>query len=148
MADRREFLQATAAASGFLALARSSTAQPFAIEEATIEELQVRMRSGALTARALTQAYLDRIESIDRKGPTLRSVIETNPDALAIADALDEERSEQGPARPRSTASRCSSRTTSTPPIACRRLPVRWRSPARPRRATRSSCSGCARRAR
>mgnify|MGYP000579672512 CR=1 FL=1 len=40
----------------------------------------------------LTRAYLDRIEEIDGQGPTLRSIIETNPDALAIADALDAER--------------------------------------------------------
>jgi amidase len=40
--------------------------------------------------------YLERIEAIDRQGPRLRSVIETNPEALAIADALDRERATRG----------------------------------------------------
>ena len=72
------------------------------------------MTDGRLTARALTQAYLDRIERLDRKGPTLRSVLETNPDALTIADALDAERQREGSARARCTACRSCSRTTST----------------------------------
>src|SRR5262249_34515714 len=61
---------------------------------------QARLQSGALSARALTQAYLDRIESLDRQGPALRSVLETNPDALAIAAALDDERRAKGPRGP------------------------------------------------
>ncbi len=69
---------------------------PFELEEATIATLQERMQSGALTARALTEAYLVRIEGLDRQGPTLRSVLETNPDVLAIADALDAERKAKG----------------------------------------------------
>ena len=62
------------------------------IEEATITDLGARMASGELTARALAETYLSRIESIDAAGPELRSVLEVNPDALAIADALDAER--------------------------------------------------------
>ncbi len=50
------------------------------------------MKSGKWTARSITEAYLSRIEAVDRSGPSIRSVIETNPDALAIADALDRER--------------------------------------------------------
>lgn len=50
------------------------------------------MASGAHTARTITEAYIARIHALDRQGPTLRSVIELNPDALAIADALDAER--------------------------------------------------------
>jgi len=65
---------------------------PFALEEATISDLQAGMAAGKLTARSITKAYLDRIAELNRKGPTLRHVIETNPDALAIADALDRER--------------------------------------------------------
>ena len=65
---------------------------PFELEEATIADLQAGMAAGRLTARSITQAYLDRIEELDRKGPALRHVIETNPDALSIADALDQER--------------------------------------------------------
>jgi len=62
------------------------------LDEVTIEQLQARMASGAVTARQLVEAYLERIEAVDRRGPRLRSIIETNPDALDIADALDRER--------------------------------------------------------
>lgn len=62
--------------------------------EATVDQLREAMEAGDLTAEALTAAYLDRIEALDRNGPTLRSVIETNPEALEIAQALDREREE------------------------------------------------------
>jgi amidase len=65
---------------------------PPEIEEATVAELQRGMALGALTSAALTAAYLERIEAIDRRGPTLRSVIEINPDAVVIAERLDAER--------------------------------------------------------
>src|SRR5436190_18724532 len=64
---------------------------PFALEEATAAQLQAWMTSGRYTARQVAEMYLRRIEDVDRAGPTLRSVIELNPDALAIADALDAE---------------------------------------------------------
>jgi amidase len=60
--------------------------------EITIDQLQAQMASGAVTARAAVEAYLQRLADVDQSGPTLRSVIEVNPDALEIADALDEER--------------------------------------------------------
>jgi amidase len=69
---------------------------PFDLEEASITELAEGMKSGKYTSRALVEKYLNRIEAIDRQGPVLRSVIELNPDALAIADALDKERKEKG----------------------------------------------------
>lgn len=50
------------------------------------------MGKGELTARELTRLYLERIEQIDHNGPKLNSIIETNPDALMIATALDDER--------------------------------------------------------
>jgi amidase len=50
------------------------------------------MASGRWTAREVTRMYLDRIQEVDRQGPTLRSIIETNPEALDIADRLDRER--------------------------------------------------------
>src|SRR2546427_13279845 len=56
----------------------------FDLEEATIADLQRRMASGQDTARSLVEKYLARIEAIDRHGPSLHSVIETNPDARAI----------------------------------------------------------------
>ena len=70
------------------------------MEELTIFELQQRMAAGQLTARQLTEAYLARIAAVDRAGPRLNSVIEVNPDALEIAEALDAERAERGPRGP------------------------------------------------
>lgn len=64
----------------------------FALNELTISDLQEQMRSGRHTARSLTELYLQRIKTIDQKGPTLHAVIELNSDAPAIADALDKER--------------------------------------------------------
>jgi amidase len=74
----------------------TSAPKHFEFEEATISDLQARMKSGELSAHALAQAYLARIDEIDKHGPTLNSVIELNPDALAIAEALDEERKAKG----------------------------------------------------
>ena len=62
------------------------------MQEQSILELQNKMSSGELTARQLAELFLERIDSIDRNGPRLNSVIETNPDALEIASTLDEER--------------------------------------------------------
>ncbi len=64
----------------------------FELEEATIAELGSQMASGERTSAEITRLYLERIESLDRQGPSLCSVIETNPDALAIAGQLDAER--------------------------------------------------------
>ena len=60
--------------------------------ERSIAELGAGMVRGEFTARALVQQYFDRIASLDHAGPMLRAVLETNPDALSIADALDAER--------------------------------------------------------
>ena len=73
---------------------------PFELDEATVADLQAAMESGERTARSITQLYLDRIEALDGQGPELRSVIETNPEALEIADQLDEERRTSGPRGP------------------------------------------------
>jgi amidase len=62
------------------------------MQEQNISELQEKMTSGELTARQLTELFLGRIDSLDRNGPRLNSVIETNPDALTIASTLDGER--------------------------------------------------------
>src|SRR5438067_13294931 len=77
-------------------LKRRFDVAPFELEETTIGDLQAAMASGRMTARSITQLYLDRISELDRKGPTLRHVIETNPDALSIADSLDRERKAGG----------------------------------------------------
>src|SRR6185436_719312 len=92
-----------AAACGSAPLA-SDAASPRAVhaelEEATLAELQRRLVAGQETARSLTEKYLARIAALDRSGPELHSVIELNPDALSIADALDRERREKGPRGP------------------------------------------------
>src|SRR3954468_21440261 len=62
------------------------------LEEATVVQLQAWMRDGRYTSRQLTDAYLDRIDAIDRRGPSLRAVIELNPDARSIGDGLDRDR--------------------------------------------------------
>ena len=68
--------------------------------ELDIESLQALMQEGGLTSERLVEFYLDRIEAIDRSGPALNSIIEINPDALALARALDEERATSGPRGP------------------------------------------------
>lgn len=68
----------------------------FELDEMTITELQAAMSSGKHTSRSLVRKYLDRINDIDRDGPKLASVIELNPDAIEIAEALDRERKAQG----------------------------------------------------
>ncbi len=69
---------------------------PSELDEITISELADKMKSGEYTARSITEKYIARIEAIDKKGPAINSVIELNPDALAIAGALDKERKEKG----------------------------------------------------
>jgi amidase len=73
---------------------------PFELDEATIADLSAGLASGKWTARSLTEAYLGRIDAMNKRGPELRAVIETNPEALAIADALDAERRAKGPRGP------------------------------------------------
>ena len=67
-------------------------ARKVAVEEVSLERVQAMMTAGQATSVEVTRAYLDRIAAMDRKGPTLRSVIAVNPDALAQAKALDAER--------------------------------------------------------
>jgi amidase len=74
--------------------------KPFELEEITIGELQDGMKSGKFTAHSLAEKYLARIDEIDKRGPAINAVIELNPDALSIADALDQERKAKGPRGP------------------------------------------------
>jgi amidase len=69
-------------------------AKALELKEVTIAELQEGMKSGKYTARSITEMYLSNIEAVDSNGPTIKSVLEINPDALAIADQLDKERRE------------------------------------------------------
>jgi amidase len=81
----------------------SASAAPipaFELDEITIAELQDDMKSGKFSARSIAEKYLARIAAVDKSGPHVNSVIETNPDALEIADALDKERKAKGPRGP------------------------------------------------
>jgi amidase len=102
MLDRRAFLQSTAAAGvaaaglpGLTPSRRAPVLPPpgdlpaFELEEVTIAALQEGMKAGKWSARALTEIYIARIEALD---PAVRSVLEINPDAAAMADQLDAER--------------------------------------------------------
>ncbi|MEM1136103.1 MAG: amidase [Bacteroidota bacterium] len=107
---RRKFIQGTTLSGLFSLVSFSSCAKaeqqiektgqgktiipPFELEEITVSELQAGMVLGKYTAKSITEMYLERIASIDTSGPKLNSVIETNPDALAIAEEMDKERSE------------------------------------------------------
>src|SRR2546425_12688560 len=81
-------------------LARRKGRKTFALEEMTVADLQRGMASGRFTAAALVRHYLKRIADVDRKGPRLKAVIELNPDAFGIAEALDRERKVKGPRGP------------------------------------------------
>jgi amidase len=109
--DRRRFLQVgVAGGAAVMAVPPSACAaeasaagqgvRPFELDETTIAALQDDMKSGKLTAHSITAKYLERIEELDRRGPSLHSVIEVNPDALAIARELDHERKAKGPRGP------------------------------------------------
>ena len=94
---RRAFLRSGASAGAAALLAGTRGAAPvqatdpaaapdisgFELDEATIAGLQDRMQKGRSSAVEIAEAYLNRIAALDKKGPSLRSVLETNPDALA-----------------------------------------------------------------
>lgn len=102
--NRRTFIGVTAGGAAAAILAPGSVAQQsapapaaaavpeFELDEMTTAEMQQAMRSGRFSSHALTAAYLSRIDAIDKRGPAINAVIELNPDALAIADAMDRER--------------------------------------------------------
>jgi amidase len=73
-------------------VAPHSSPPAFELDELTIADLQAGMSSGKYTAQSLTRKYLDRIDDIDKRGAAINSVIELNPDAQAIAAAMDRER--------------------------------------------------------
>ena len=111
-ANRRSFLKATVIGSAAATLSplypalgaaremASSSAvpdlRPFELDEITIIDLQDGMKSGKFTARSLVEKYSARVAEIDKQGPAINSVIELNPDALAIAETLDQERKTKG----------------------------------------------------
>jgi amidase len=96
MPSRREFIQLSAAA---LAMQPQAPAQE-TLEEATIAQLQEGLTTNRWTSVQLIERYTDRISKIDKSGPRINSVIELNPEAEAIAAALDRERKDKGPRSP------------------------------------------------
>jgi amidase len=112
--NRRSFLKTTAIASAAAMLppvvsdtpahaaSPSAAAKPtaFELDEMTIADLQQGLSSGKFTVRSLTEKYLARIRAIDQHGPAVNAVIQINPDALQIADALDKERRTKKPRGP------------------------------------------------
>jgi amidase len=104
--NRRNFLRnssltgvtlGAAALESFLPAGRKNTSRKinysdFVLEEATIDQLQQKMKSGEYTSQSITAMYLQRIAAIDKKGPALNAIIELNPDAPAIAARMDAER--------------------------------------------------------
>ena len=100
---RRDLLKVAAVTAGAALLpAREAVAAETAlkVEEATLAQLRSAMESGTATAASLTTAYLARIASLDKVGPAVNAIIELNPEALAIAKSLDEERKTKGPRGP------------------------------------------------
>ncbi len=107
-ASRRNFLRAgvtaTVGAAAYPALGSARVADPaaaptavnferhFELDEITIDEVQKALQSGQYSSRSLTEKYLKRIAEIDKAGPKINSVIELNPEALRIAETLDQER--------------------------------------------------------
>ncbi len=114
--SRRTFLgtgmRATLATAVYPALGSARVADPppsasgtaqggtFELDEITIDDAQKALQSGQYSSRSLTEKYLARIQEIDKTGPQLNSVIEVNPDALRIADAMDRERNSKKPLGP------------------------------------------------
>ena len=72
----------------------------FELCEATFQTIAQAFASGELTSLELTLRYLERIADIDREGPALNAVLEINPDAVDIAEALDREYAQKGPRGP------------------------------------------------
>ena len=104
--NRRDFLTTAVLAGTALAQnapeddAPGTRPSSFALDETTVSELQHRMKKRELTSEDIVRLYLERIERFDRQGPALSSVLEINPDAIAIAKALDSEHRSKGPRSP------------------------------------------------
>jgi amidase len=104
--NRRNFLKNSAAVGAVSAISipaaailpasfdesKSDFKDDFGLNEVTITMFQTAMANERMTSKLITKMYLKRIEKIDKSGPKLNAVIELNPDALAIAEQMDQER--------------------------------------------------------
>jgi amidase len=104
--DRRTFLASGVAGGTLMAMVPGAEAAAptdidpsFELSELSIGDLRQGLASGKFTSRSLVEKYLERIEAVDRRGPTLKCVIEVNPDAIDLAEKADAERKAQGGAR-------------------------------------------------
>src|SRR5262249_21984523 len=104
--NRRTFLEQTTRGAALLAAGATSPgladapATPgdgFELAEVGIDALQAGLRSGRWTSARLVALYSERIRSLDRQGPSLRAVMELNPEAAGAAAQLDAERKAKGP---------------------------------------------------
>jgi amidase len=112
--QRRSFLKVTAlsATAAFVSAGCKTITEPspksglsiapksFELEETTLQQIQHSLEKGKYSSVKLAKIYLERIQEIDKRGPALNSVLELNPDAMAIATALDKERQIKGPRSP------------------------------------------------
>lgn len=62
------------------------------LEYLSVDEINQRMERGQLSSATLVRHLLQRIDSLDKNGPAINAIIELNPDALAMAEAMDQER--------------------------------------------------------
>ncbi|MBC7617524.1 MAG: amidase [Candidatus Saccharibacteria bacterium] len=100
---RRDFVGVLALTSGAAASAKGGVAiasPVFDVTEKSVVQLQAALTDGTVTSQQLVQLYLARIAALDKAGPKLNSIIELNPDVMAIAKALDAERKSKGPRGP------------------------------------------------
>jgi amidase len=77
-------------------LAADAPPASFELDEITIDQLQAAFASDEESSRSITEKYLARIQQVDKAGPAINAIIELNPDALQIAEALDRERKAKG----------------------------------------------------
>ena len=97
--DRRLFLWGGLAALSAPAMGWAGFSK-VSIEELTLTDIAAAFEGGRLTSQRLTKLYLDRIDAMNRTGPALAAVLETNPAALTTAADLDRERLTKGPRGP------------------------------------------------
>jgi Asp-tRNA(Asn)/Glu-tRNA(Gln) amidotransferase A subunit family amidase len=75
----------------FGALQLPAHAKPFVLEEATVDSIHAAFANKTLTCAALVKSYLARIEAYDKQGPTLRAILNVNPEALSLAAKMDKQ---------------------------------------------------------